>query len=63
MHWPYLSRHCAVAGPGENMATGYNNWNDVIMAFYNEVRNAWPAPAANVTGQGHNVFFSMMLAD
>lgn len=48
----YLSRHCAVAGPGENMATGYNNWNDVIMAFYNEVRNAWPAPAADVTDKG-----------
>lgn len=44
------------------MATGYNNWNDVIMAFYNEVRNAWPAPAADVTGQGHNIF-SLVLAD
>ena len=26
-----------VAGPGENLASGYNSWQDVVYAWYNEV--------------------------
>eukprot|EP00955_Chlamydomonas_euryale_P052678 355237-Chlamydomonas_euryale.AAC.13 len=33
------------SGPGENLASGYNSWQDVISAFYNEQRKNFKVKA------------------